>query len=77
MAALMDQVNQNIVSESAAYQASLDGAAAIHRSRYEAGVAATEQAMQRHEAGLDALQHGELQLANRERQLVSEVCAEI
>ena len=39
MAALTDRVNQNIVSENAAYQESLDGAAAIHRSRYEAGLA--------------------------------------
>ena len=77
VAALTEQASRDIVSESAALQESLDGAAATQRSRYEAGLAAAEQAMQLHEAGLAAHQRDELQLAVRARQAVYDEYAEI
>ena len=76
VAALTGQASRDIFSESAALQESMDGAAAIHLSRYETGLAAAQQAIRLHEAGLAAQHRDELQLAVRARPAVYDEYAE-
>ena len=77
LAAIADQDNREVYSEKAAFEERIRVATAPHRSRYEAGLAACEQAFERAEACLAICQVEELKLHRRECQLPSDSYGEV
>ena len=77
LAAITDQVNQEVYSEKAAFEERIRVSTAAHRSSYEAGLAACEQTFERAETGLAIHQVEELKLHRRECQLLSDSYGEV